>query len=196
MLNALHAQSDLSKPNLDLKKIDKDWTIFIDRDGVINNELPGTYVLSQDQFVFSEGVLRAFKILAEKFYRIFVVSNQRGVGKGLMSLEDLHSIHNEMQKEVVASGGRIDKIYYCTEIDGKCFDRKPNPGMAIKAVKDFPEIDLAKSIMIGNKAGDMRFGRSAGMHTVFLTTTNPGQPFPHPDIDLRFSSLLQFAEAL
>ncbi len=50
--------------------------------------------------------------------------------------------------------------------------------------------------MIGNKPGDMRFGRSAGMHTVFLTTTNPAQAFPHPDIDLQYSSLLQFAEAL
>jgi D-glycero-alpha-D-manno-heptose 1-phosphate guanylyltransferase len=190
------AQNDLRKPDFDLKKINKDWTIFIDRDGVINNELPGTYVLNWKQFVFSEGVLEAFKILNEKFDSILVVSNQRGVGKGLMSLDDLHSIHNEMQKEVAAAHGRIDKIYCCTEIDGKCFDRKPNPGMAIQALKDFPQIDLNKSIMIGNKPGDMRFGCSAGMHTVFLTTTNPAQAFPHPEIDLQYSSLLQLAEAL
>ncbi len=158
--------------------------------------MPGAYVLNWSQFVFSADVLNAFKILNEKFARILVVSNQRGVGKGLMILQDLHSIHNEMQKAVAAGGGRIDKVYYCTEIDGKCFDRKPNPGMAIQAAKDFPEISFAKSIMIGNKPSDMQFGRRAGMHTIFLTTTNPGQPFPHPDIDLRFSSLLQFAEAL
>jgi histidinol phosphatase-like enzyme len=113
-----------------------------------------------------------------------------------MSLDDLEAIHKEMQKEIVAAGGRIDKIYFCTEVDGPCFNRKPNPGMAIQSIKDFPNIDFEKSIMIGNKPGDMRFGRSAGMYTVFLTTTNPDQPFPHPDIDLRFTSLLEFAKAL
>jgi histidinol phosphatase-like enzyme len=68
--------------------------------------------------------------------------------------------------------------------------------MAIKAKEDFPEIDFSKSIMVGNKPSDMRFGRAAGMFTIFVTTTNPDQPFPHPDIDLRFDSLAAFAHAL
>ncbi len=190
------AQLELARTPLALNKIDKDWTIFIDRDGVINKELPGTYVLNWDQFDFCEGVLPALEILNKKFKRIVIVSNQRGVGKELMSLDDLEAIHKEMQKEIVAAGGRIDKIYFCTEVDGTCFNRKPNPGMAIQSIKDFPNIDFEKSIMIGNKPGDMRFGRSAGMYTVFLTTTNPDQPFPHPDIDLRFASLLEFARSL
>ncbi|MBD0279281.1 MAG: HAD-IIIA family hydrolase, partial [Flavisolibacter sp.] len=119
-----------------------------------------------------------------------------GVGRELMTLEDLENIHAEMQNEVVAAGGRIDKVYYCTEVDSKCFYRKPNPGMALQAITEFPDIDFRKAIMVGNKPGDMRFGRAAGMFTVFLTTTNPDQPYPHPDIDLAFPSLLAFAQAL
>ena len=68
--------------------------------------------------------------------------------------------------------------------------------MALMAVEDFPDIDLQKSIMVGNKPSDMRFGRSAGMFTVFVETTNPDCPHPHKDIDYRFPSLMEFARAL
>jgi histidinol phosphatase-like enzyme len=101
-----------------------------------------------------------------------------------------------MQREIEASNGRIDRIYYCTSTDNRDICRKPNPGMAFLATNDFPEIDLQKSIMIGNKPSDMRFGRYAGIHTVFLRTTNPQTPFPHQDIDLAYDSLLDFAKAL
>jgi histidinol phosphatase-like enzyme len=113
-----------------------------------------------------------------------------------MSEADLQSIHLEMQREVEIVHGRIDRIYYCTETDDTCFFRKPNPGMAWQAIQDFPDIDLTKTIMVGNKPGDMRFGRAAGMFTVFVKTTNPGQVFPHPDIDLVFPTLADFAYAL
>jgi histidinol phosphatase-like enzyme len=68
--------------------------------------------------------------------------------------------------------------------------------MAIQAKKDFPGIDFSKSLIAGNNPGDMHFGRSAGMHTVFIKTTNPGQPVPHPDIDQVFDTLIDFANAL
>ena len=190
------AQYDLQKKPLDLKNVDDTWTLFIDRDGVINDEIVGEYVLNSDQFRFSQGVLEAFKILRQKFGRLLVVSNQRGVGKGLMSEDDLTIIHQNMKTAIVEAGGRIDGIYYCTEKEDTCFFRKPNPGMALKALKDFPDIDLSKTIMVGNKPSDMRFGRAAGVYTVFLTTTNPDQSFPHPEIDLLFANLLEFAQAL
>ena len=190
------AQIDLQKPVLDLHQIDKGWTLFLDRDGVINDERVGEYVLHWGEFIFSKGVLDVFKNLSEKFGRIIVVSNQRGVGRQLMTEADLQSIHLEMQREVEIVGGKIDKIYYCTEKEDTCFNRKPNPGMAFQAIRDFPDIDLTKTIMVGNKPSDMRFGRAAGAVTVFVTTTNPDQPYPHPDIDLRFPSLAAFAEAL
>jgi D-glycero-alpha-D-manno-heptose 1-phosphate guanylyltransferase len=190
------AQNDLKQAVLDLKNIDKSWTLFLDRDGVINDERLNNYVLHWEQFIFSKGVLEAFKILSEKFGKIVIVSNQRGVGKGLMTEETLMDIHKEMQKEVESAGGHLDKIYYCTEVHDTHFGRKPNPGMAYQATKDFPEIELNKAIMVGNKPSDMRFGRAAGLFTVFVRTTNPDQDYPHPDIDLCFNSLLDFAYAL
>ena len=190
------AQDDLKRPELDLKQIDQSWTLFLDRDGVINEEKLGEYVLHWGEFIFSKGVLNVFKKLSHVFGRIIVVSNQRGVGKGLMTEEALQSIHLEMQREVEIVHGRIDKIYYCTEKDDKYFNRKRNPGMAVQALKDFPDVDLSKSIIVGNKPSDMKFGRSAGMFTVFVKTTNPDQPFPHPDIDLEFPTLSDFASAI
>jgi D-glycero-alpha-D-manno-heptose 1-phosphate guanylyltransferase len=190
------AQEDLRPGVLDLKAVDSSWVLFLDRDGVINNERLNHYVLHWEQFIFSEGVLEAFKTLSNRFGRIFIVSNQRGVGKGLMTEHTLTEIHKEMQKEVVEAGGHIDQIYYCTDVNDKHPYRKPNPGMAAKAVREFPEIDLRKAIMVGNKPSDMRFGRAAGMFTVFLRTTNPDQRFPHQDIDLVFNNLLEFAAAL
>jgi histidinol-phosphate phosphatase family protein len=181
---------------LDLKTIDKTWTLFLDRDGVINEEVVGEYVLHWNGFLFTKGALDAFKIFSEKFGRIIIVTNQRGVEKGLMTEEALLHIHNEMQKQIKSAGGRIDKIYYCTDLDDNCFNRKPNPGMALEAAKEFPEIEFSRSIIAGNKTSDMLFGRAVGMFTVFIASTNPEQAFPHPDIDLSFASLSAFAQAL
>ncbi len=190
------AQMDLKKEALDLSKIDDSWTLFLDRDGVINDEKVGHYILNWREFIFSKGVLDVFKKLNERFGKIIVVSNQRGVGKGLMTEAALQSIHLEMQREVEIVGARIEKIYYCTEKEDNNFYRKPNPGMAYSALHDFPNIDPAKCIMVGNKPSDMKFGRAAGFYTVFVRTTNPGQPFPHPDIDAVYPSLPDFAAAL
>ena len=181
---------------LDLKSVTQEWTLFLDRDGVINEEKLGEYILHWEYFIFGKGVLEIFKKLGDTFGRIIIVTNQKGVGKGLMTQEALDSIHYEMQREVGIVGGRIDKIYFCTDIDDNSQMRKPNPGMAFQAKKDFPEINFSKAIMVGNKLSDMRFGRAAGMFTVFVATTNPEMPFPHPDIDLRFDSLLHFANVL
>lgn len=190
------AQEEFASLTFDVSNIDSTWTVFIDRDGVVNEERVGEYVQNWEQFKFNQYALEAFKIFNEVFGRIIIVSNQRGVGKGSMTSDDLTDIHNKMQKSIEEAGGRIDKIYYCTEVSDACFFRKPNPGMAVQAKNDFPFISFNKSIMVGNKPGDMKFGRAAGMFTVFLTTTNPQQPFPHPDIDAKFSSLFEFANTL
>jgi len=184
------------KPPLDLSTIDKSWTLFLDRDGVINEDKIGSYIFNADEFVFMKGAPGLFKKISEKFGRIIVVTNQRGIGRGLMSEDDLTAIHKKMVAEVNAAGGKIDGIYFATSIHNDDPMRKPNPGMALKAKEDFPAIDLSKSIMIGNKHSDMLFGRNAGMYTIFLATTNPEIPFPHPDIDLRYDLLQDFVKAL
>src|SRR5262249_999583 len=98
--------------------------------------------------------------------------------------------------EITTAGGRIDAIYYSTAIDNKDSRRKPNPGMALQAATELKGIDLSKALMIGNNPSDMRFGRNAGIYTVFVKTTRPNQEYPHPDIDLAFDSLLEFSKAL
>lgn len=154
------------------------------------------YIMNWSEFKFYDHAAQAIKIISEKVGKVLVVSNQRGVGKKLMTEDDLLHIHGEMKQEIERNGGCIEKIYYCTSADNKHVNRKPNPGMAFQAKQDFPDIDLSKSIMVGNKPSDMIFGRSAGIFTVFLTTTNPDQVFPHPDIDLIFPSLIDFAKTL
>ncbi|MGC4034994.1 MAG: HAD-IIIA family hydrolase [Chitinophagaceae bacterium] len=190
------AQTEFDQPKLDLKKIDKSWTLFLDRDGVINEDKPGSYVFNADEFRFYNGVLDAFKIFGQKFGRIIIVTNQRGVGKGFMTEKDLAAIHAKMIAEVDAAGVKIDAVYYCTSLSNLAFERKPNPGMAFLAKRDFPAIDLSKSVMVGNNVSDMLFGKNAGMYSVFVKTTNPGQLFPHPDTDLAFNTLPDFAKAL
>jgi histidinol-phosphate phosphatase family protein len=143
-----------------------------------------------------KGAPEIFKKLNEIFGHIIVVTNQRGVGRGLMSEDDLTSIHSKMINAINAIGGKIDGIYFATSINNASPTRKPNPGMALQAKADFPSINLAKSIMVGNKHSDMLFGRNAGMFTVFVATTNPEVAFPHPDIDLRFNLLEDFVKAL
>jgi D-glycero-alpha-D-manno-heptose 1-phosphate guanylyltransferase len=190
------AQLELQPAVLDIGIIDKTWTLFIDRDGVINHEKKEEYIRNWGEFRFYEGVKEAMKTFADKFGKIIVISNQRGVGRQLMTEDDLSHIHVNMREAIEKAGGRIDHIYYCTSADNKHSCRKPNPGMAFLAKKDFPGIDFSRSIMIGNKPSDMLFGRFAGIHTVFVRTTNPDQAFPHPDIDLVFESLADFAKAL
>jgi histidinol-phosphate phosphatase family protein len=136
------------------------------------------------------------KVFAERFGKIFIVSNQRGVGKQLMTENDLADIHHHLKAEIESAGGRIDGIYFCTAVDAKDTDRKPNPGMAYQAKLDFPEIDLSRSIIAGNKPSDMLFGKNAGMFTVFIATTHPETAFPQPAMDARFNSLSEFASAL
>ena len=190
------AQEELMQIPLRLENVDANWTVFLDRDGVINYEKENSYILNWDEFEFYPNVTEAIHLLSKKFNTIIVVSNQRGVGRGLMTEKDLLDIQQRMKLRIEEDNGRVDKIYYCTAGEASHFYRKPNPGMALQAVKDFPFIDLSKSIMVGNKPSDMQFGRNAGTYTVYLKTTHPEQPLPHPDIDLAFDSLIDFAKAL
>jgi histidinol-phosphate phosphatase family protein len=181
---------------LDLKIIDNSWTLFLDRDGVINFEKNNDYVKSWDEFKFYEESIIALPLLAQKFSTIVITTNQKGVGKGLMSEDDLTFIHQNMVSAINKMGGRIDHIFYCTDLDNESINRKPQPGMALQAKEKFPSIDFSKSIMVGNRTSDMEFGRNAGLHTVFLATTHPETTYPNPLIDYRFNHLLEFTNAI
>ena len=104
------------------------------------------------------------------FNRIFVVTNQRGIARGLMTVNDLKLVNDFMLQGIEQSGGRIDKVYFCPHDRGQnCGCRKPDIGMALQARHEFPEVDFSKSIMVGDSTSDMEFGQKAGMVTVKIT---------------------------
>jgi D-glycero-D-manno-heptose 1,7-bisphosphate phosphatase len=176
--------------------IDNSWTLFLDRDGVINDEIKGGYVLQWDMFRFAEGVLDALPVFAAKFGRIVIVTNQRCIGRGLLTVEGLSSIHQHMLQEINAKGGRIDKIYFCPDVDNDSPCRKPQNGMAMQAKADFPDIDFSRSVIIGNTLSDMNFGKNLGMTSIFIPSTQPHHSFPHPLMDFRCNSLLDFSRII
>jgi len=175
--------------------IDSTWSLFLDRDGVINKRLVGDYVKNWNDFEFLPGVLEALQIFTDNFGKIFVVTNQQGIGKGYMTERDLEIIHDEMMQEIKNNGGWIHKIYHSPyrEEEHSVF-RKPNTGLARKAKIDFPEIDLAKSIMAGDSKSDMQFGRNAGMINVFISENNEMINKNPELIDFTFPNLLCFAK--
>jgi D-glycero-alpha-D-manno-heptose 1-phosphate guanylyltransferase len=165
----------------DYKRADHDFaqgiykpmdTLFLDRDGVINVLRPYDYVKSVEEFKFEKGAIEALAILSPLFARILIISNQRGVGKGIMSNRDLEIIHKYMLEKITAGGGRIDKIYICTDTDDSSPDRKPNIGMALQALRDYPDIDLTRSLMLGDSDSDMEFAENAGIPAVRVTADN------------------------
>jgi D-glycero-D-manno-heptose 1,7-bisphosphate phosphatase len=178
---------------IDLTKIDNDWTLFLDRDGVINDEKHQDYIHTWDEFRFYEGVKEAIAIFAKIFKHIIVVTNQRGIGRGLTRLEDVELIHKNMKAEIENAGGRIDGIYFCPDKEPESPNRKPNPGMGLQAIKDFPGIDISKAIMVGNTISDMQFGRNLGVKTIFLPTTRPEVDVHDERIDAVYNSLIDFA---
>ena len=182
---------------IDLKKIDKSWTVFLDRDGVINNEKYMDYINTWAEFKFLPGVKEAIKIFTEKIGNVFIITNQRGVSKGVTKLEDLKLIHKNLIEEIAAAGGKITKVYFCCDMDDTSQNRKPNPGMGFQAKKEYPEVDFSKSIMIGNTISDMEFGRNIGAAiNIFIPSTHPHLGVQHPMVDLVFSDLLSVSKAL
>jgi len=173
--------------------IDNSWTLFLDRDGVINKKLDNDYVKHWVEFEFLDGVLTALKNLNTVFGTIVVVTNQQGIAKGIYRTEDLELIHKNMIYELNYNGGRIDKVYFSPYLNSENHPtRKPNTGMALLAKSDFPQIDFEKSIMVGDSITDMQFGKSLGMKTVFISEHEGNDD----QIDFNFKSLLDFCNEL
>jgi D-sedoheptulose 7-phosphate isomerase len=170
-------------------------SLFLDRDGVINHRMPRAYVSKEEDFKLFDGVPKAIAQFTQQFDCIVVVTNQAGIGKGLMTIEDLDAIHAHMLLRVEAAGGQIDAVYHCPELsetNSEC--RKPNSGMAIQAQHDFPDIDFATSIMVGDSWSDMEFGRKLGMATVLKEGEE--ELLKEAKVDFRFDALVDFASFL
>jgi D-glycero-D-manno-heptose 1,7-bisphosphate phosphatase len=172
-----------------VKEIDNTWTLFLDRDGVINTRIIGGYVTKINEFNFLPGVKDAISFFTSKFYKILVVTNQQGIAKGLMSECNLLEIHRYMLDELKKTNGIIDKCYFAPDIKSSYNKmRKPNSGMALAAKIDFPMINFNKSIMIGDTDSDILFGKNVGMKTVRIKTIEP----IHIEADITVNSLEEF----
>ncbi|HDO26857.1 MAG TPA: HAD-IIIA family hydrolase [Bacteroidetes bacterium] len=175
--------------------LDKTWTLFLDRDGVINRRPVNDYVTQWDEFEFLPGVVRALSIFSSLFGKIIMVTNQQGIGKNLMTTEDLEIIHTKLLSKIKKAGGRMDAVYFCPDLENKPANcRKPGISMALKAKADFPEIDFNKSIMAGDTENDILFGKNAGMKTVLINTN--GISVNENFADAVFPDLISFAESL
>lgn len=148
-------------------QFNKSWTLFLDRDGVINHRKMNDYVYTIEEFEFLPKVKEAISFFTEIFGKIIVVTNQQGIGKKIMTTCNLFEIHRYMKEEIEKIGGRIDGIYFAPELKSDANStRKPKDTMALNAKKDFPEIDFSKSIMVGDTDSDILFGKNLGMKTV------------------------------
>ena len=175
-------------------------TVFLDRDGILNEKAPeDAYIARWEDFRILPDVPGAIARLNRARLRVIVVSNQRGIARGLYTEADVESIHTRFQQLLRTHGARIDAFFICPHDEGQCNCRKPLTGMFDQAVARFPRISPATSVMIGDSAADIEFARRLGMATVFIE----GDPALHKPgtaaagaASPRFTSLAQAVDAL
>ncbi|MDP2704198.1 MAG: D-glycero-beta-D-manno-heptose 1,7-bisphosphate 7-phosphatase [bacterium] len=143
----------------------KHKAVFLDRDGTINVYKPD-YLWKIEDFLWIPEAKEGLRILSKTDYKIVIVSNQSGVGRGYYTKEDVERLHDWMLEECKKEGIRIDAIYYCPHHpDEGCLCRKPKPGMIHRAAEELV-IDLKKSWMIGDNPKDIEAGHAAGLKTI------------------------------
>jgi D-glycero-D-manno-heptose 1,7-bisphosphate phosphatase len=146
--------------------------LFLDRDGVIN--IDSGYVYQQEKFIFINGIFELVKKANVRHYKVIIVTNQAGIGRGFYTEKDFWDLMNWVKDEFTKHDAIIDDIYFCphhpefglVEYKQDSYDRKPNPGMFLKAQKKH-NLDMSKSIMIGDKDVDMIAAMRAGIPHCF-----------------------------
>lgn len=160
--------------------------IFLDRDGTLNPD-PG-YINSPEQFEFHTGVPEGLKTLKEAGFHLVLITNQSGIGRGLVQVENLAAIHEKMQNLLKIHNVQLDKIYFCPhKPDDDCTCRKPSPEMILRAIKE-ADLNARDSFMIGDKLSDVEAGLNAGVTSILIS----------PSLDRKFSGKIvkSFAEAV
>ncbi len=154
--------------------VDKSWTLFLDRDGVINERIMGGYVRTAEEFKFLHKIPETIAGLSRIFGNVFIVTNQQGIGKGIMTEGNLLEIHDYIHREVEKFGGEIRKSYYAPGIASPTNQlRKPKPGMALLAQRQHKVVEFSRSVMVGDSDSDIVFGQNLGMKTVRVKTVEP-----------------------
>ena len=152
----------------------RDKVIFLDRDGVINYDFDG-FIKCVAEFIFLPRSLAALRLLTESGFDVILISNQSGVGRGIIAPANLAAIHRHLIETVETNGGRIKDIFFCPHIpEDDCDCRKPKPGLIFKA-RDTYDIDLSKTVMVGDKLIDINCARRAGCEKAILVRTGHGE---------------------
>jgi D-glycero-D-manno-heptose 1,7-bisphosphate phosphatase len=162
----------------------KQSAVFLDRDGVLNVYLPGDYVKSLGDLHLIPGAAEAVRAFNQAQIPVYIISNQQGVAKGLMSETDLHKIDDALRRNIAESaGGYVDQSYYCPHAsDAACECRKPQAGMILQAAREH-NIDLVASVFIGDTETDAQAARAAGVGAFVLVLTGKHRDpaaFPEP----------------
>jgi len=174
--------------------------VFLDRDGVICEDVH--YMKDPSQFKLLPKVGDAIRLLNEKDWKVIVVTNQSGVARGYLTLEDLRRIHQKMITELRKLGAFLDAIYFCPHhptvglrpYRKECNCRKPKPGMLFQAAKDF-NINLKRSFMIGDKAIDIQAGKEAGCLTILISSYRD-KPLSDPKPDFIATNLFEASKTI
>ncbi len=147
--------------------------VFLDRDGVINNDTGHYYIYKPENFRLNDGVIEGLRMLSNAGYLLIIVSNQGGVAKGIYSREDVKKVHDKLGIELKEHSLIIDAIYYCPhhESVSSCDCRKPKPGMLLNAIREF-NINPEDSFLIGDSERDIIAGERAGLKECFLIEKN------------------------
>lgn len=155
--------------------------VFLDRDGVINRNRPD-HVKDWSEFEFLPGVLTAMRLLSGAGFRIFIVTNQAAVGRGLMTLETLELIHERLRAIAKHHGAYIDDIRYCPHRpEEQCRCRKPQPGM-LEDLAAQHQIDCHEAYLIGDSLTDIAAGQRVGCQTILVQTGRGAQELQKPEL--------------
>lgn len=170
--------------------------LFIDRDGIVNKKIPDDYVKNIEEFSFKDEILPILEWGKSHDYLLILITNQQGIGKGIMSESDLHRIHHHMNSILLDRIGLcFDDIYFCPDLaESGSFRRKPNPGMLLEAIEKW-NINPQQSWMIGDSISDAKAGNLSGTRTILVGNYSaeqvPEADFIIPDLKEALSILEQ-----
>jgi len=177
-------------------QFNKEWTLFLDRDGVINERIVDGYVLDPKELILTFNLIQSLSIFSQYFGKIFVVSNQQCVGKGLCTTESIENVHASLNDLLLKEKILITEFLVCPhKASDHCNCRKPNPGLALQAQSKYPEIDFLKSVMVGDMLSDLKFGKNLGMTTIYVGEKNVSNWNEIEQLsDYIFDNLYEFAK--
>ena len=200
MLNT--SSSGLSKENraavrdMVRQRLGHQWCLFLDRDGVINRRIVGDYVRSPDEFEFLPGAIQALKALRDWAPRLVVVTNQQGIGKGLMSESDVARIHEHIQGSLTRGKG-VDEFLVCPHLEStQCTCRKPQPRLVLDWLTNHPEFEPSLSVMAGDSISDMELAGNVAASVGGCASIRIGGSQRGGGADAEFECLWDFAVAV